>query len=490
MALDPQMKILIVEDFKASRKMEIEILKKAGFGNVIEAENGETAIEILKKEKDVKLIISDWNMPGKDGYELLIWVRSDDSYQEIPFIMATAQAEKKEAYKAVKAGVSNFISKPFTPEELKLVIDDTFGVSKESNDAPRETKLPRKTASGKIRLSVGHIQITDHLVLGALSYLISSGNFKPKYFELETRCMSGWNPVQKALETGEIDAALILAPIAMDLFSVGVPIRLVLFAHKNGSICVKSKKVTTRESFRRSFRNKTFYIPHVLSVHHMLSNMFFHEIGLKGGLVGKEAVDVTFEVIPPVKMPEFIARSPEACGFMVAQPVGAKAIAEGGADLLFLSGELWEYHPCCVVAMQQDYINAYNDAVHEFVDMLVQAGIFITQNPEISALIAIKFLDPDKSLKLRGAVLENVLTEPHGIKTDDLFPIIEDLDKMQRYMTDKMDIGTLVDLEKFIDIRFADAACDKSVRGKYSSVIHDPSEIIWKIFNRDKPGDE
>lgn len=482
MPLNFGMKILVVEDFRTTRKMQISLLNQLGFQNIVEADDGESAIRILKDDKEIDLIISDWNMPDKSGLDLLKWVRSDAVHRETPFIMATAQAEKKEAARAGEAGVSNFITKPFSQEELKGILESTFGVADEA-PVVRETERPRKTASGKARLKVGHIQITDHLVLGILRHIISAGNITPKYFELETLCMPGWNPVQKAIEKGEIDAAFVLAPIAMDLFSYGVPIRMVLLSHKSGSICVKNSRTAYEEAaFRKFFKNGIFYIPHVLSIHHMLSHMFFREIGLRPGLVGKDNPDLVFEVTPPVKMPEYMGQSSETCGFMVAQPIGAKAIRDGGAEPLFLSGEMWEHHPCCVVAMREDFINENANAVYEFTELLVQAGTFISNYPETSARIAADFLDPERRLGLDTAVLKDVLTENHGIRADDLFPDIGDLDRIQRYMNEKMGIGTIVDIEKFVDLRFAESACDRSART--ASVFHDPSIIVKRIIDR------
>jgi len=478
MGLDTGTKILLVEDFHATRKMEIHTLRKMGFTQILEADNGKKAVELLEENRDIGLIISDWNMPDMSGYELLVWVRSQEDFREIPFVMATAQAEKRKTEKAADAGVSGFITKPFSPEELGQVLEESILLEKKES---REKQPDRKVIS-KIRLRVGHIQITDHLVLGVLKHMIDKGEYTPRYFELETVCMSGWNPVLKSLEDGDTEAAFILAPIAMDLFHYGVPIRLTLFAHKNGSICVKSRRAESRTSLRKYFRNKIFYIPHMLSIHHMLSSMFFREIGLKAGLVGSRELDVIFEVLPPVRMPEFLESSEESCGFMVAQPVGAKTIADGGAELLFLSGELWEYHPCCVVAVQEKVIGLYPDAVHEFTEMLVRAGMFIEQNPELAARIAVDFLDPEEELKLNVSMLTQVLSEPCGIKTDDLYPVAEDLDRMQRYMNEKMGIGNLVDLEKFVDTRFADLACPKTRR--HLSVLHDPSVLVRKIMNR------
>ncbi|MEE4358829.1 MAG: response regulator [Desulfococcaceae bacterium] len=476
MALKLEMKILLVEDFNVTRKLEIKALNKIGFSNIMEAENGETAVRKLKEEKDIELIISDWNMPEMNGFDFLKWVRSEKEYQHIPFIMVTAQAEKKDASKVIEAGASHFITKPFTYEELKRILEKVFSVQqKERGD------IPHKTASGKIRLKVGHIQITDHLVLGVLEHMIGRGTYSPKHFELETVCMSGWNPVQKSLEKAEVDAAFIMAPIAMDLFSYGVPIKLVLLAHKNGSICVRNKRGGSNVTFPEYCKNKMFYIPHVLSVHHMLSDMLFREIGLNAGLVGTEGLDVIFEVIPPVMMPEFLGESEDACGFLVAQPIGTKTIFDGNAELLFLSGEMWEHHPCCIVAMQDKIVESYPDAVHEFTDLLVKCGQFIENNPEEAAEIAIEFLDPEEELQLTVPVLKSVLSEHHGIRTHDLYPSLEDLDKIQRYMVQKMGIGTMIDLEKFVDPRFADAVCPEPEGGRKPSFFHDPKLIVDKF---------
>ena len=112
MSVDQGIKILLVEDAKVMRKMERMTLNSVGYKNVIESEDGNDAITKLQKENKIDLIISDWNMPNKNGFELLVWVRSADKLKKIPFIMATGRGEKKEMKKAADAGVSSFISKP------------------------------------------------------------------------------------------------------------------------------------------------------------------------------------------------------------------------------------------------------------------------------------------------------------------------------------------------------------------------------------------
>ena len=490
MEIDLKMKILVVEDSKITRKMEIKILKQLGFNNILEADDGEDAIGKLLSDNEIKLIISDWNMPRKDGYELLVWVRANEKCRHLPFIMATAQSEKKQTAKATKAGVSSFVSKPFSPDELQQVINNTFA------ESPGETSLnipayePRTTPSGKLHLRAAHIQITDHLTLGILKNQIAKERMAPQHFELETRCMSGWNPVQKALEQGEVDAAFILAPITMDSFSGDFPIRLILFAHKNGSISVKQaqKEKGKSVSLKDSFKGKSFYLPHILSVHHMLSSMFLKELGLNPGMAGNKDVDMFFEIVPPVKMPEFLADNPTAGGFTVAEPLGTKSIAGGSGELLFLSGELWEYHPCCVVVVREELIVKHPEAIQEFTNLLVESGQFITKYPEKAAEIAIDFLDPDKKLGLNVAVLKNVLKEPQGIKTDDLFPSIEDLDRIQQYMFKEMGVGTPIDVNKFVDTRFAQKACANYAHSRHQSVFHDIKKSVQTVLNRDAKG--
>ena len=478
MAIDKTMKILVVEDSGITRKMEVKILKELGFNNLLEAGDGEEAVKRLTETADVQLIISDWNMPNKSGFDLLLWVRGEATCQKIPFIMATAQGEKKITEKAREAGVTNFITKPFSPPELLKVIEETFSEKKEE---PKSKPRTPDLTGGKPRLTVAHIQITDHITLGVLKNHIEINKIQPKTFNLETRCMPSWNPVQQALEKGEVDAAFILAPIAMDLFSYNVPIKLVLFAHKNGSIAVRSKKEENGRPLKEAFQGKTFYIPHILSIHHMLMNMFLSEIGLKPGLAGKEGVDVFFEVVPPVRMPEFLANNPEACGFTVAEPMGTKAIASGTGQLLYLSGEMWQYHPCCVVVFRDEFIADFPEAVQEFTNLLVQSGQFVSKYPEKAAEIGVAFLDPEKKLGLNVPVLKNVLKEPKGIKTDDLFPSIRDLDRIQNYMHKAMGMGTLIDLEKFVEPRFAQIACTGQAASRRSSIVQDVSKTVAKI---------
>jgi two-component system chemotaxis response regulator CheY len=126
MGMDTNMKVLVVDDFATMRRIVKGVLKQLGFSDIIEAENGISALDELKREK-VGLIVSDWNMPKMTGLELLKAVKEDETLKSIPFIMVTAEGQKENVLEAVKAGVSNYIVKPFTPETFNEKLQKVFG---------------------------------------------------------------------------------------------------------------------------------------------------------------------------------------------------------------------------------------------------------------------------------------------------------------------------------------------------------------------------
>jgi two-component system chemotaxis response regulator CheY len=123
--MDLNMKVLVVDDFATMRRIVKNILNQIGLKNIIEADDGSTALEVLKKDK-VDLIMSDWNMPKVTGLELLKAVRSDESMQDIPFLMVTAEGQKDSVIQTVQAGVSDYIIKPFTADTVKEKLEKMF----------------------------------------------------------------------------------------------------------------------------------------------------------------------------------------------------------------------------------------------------------------------------------------------------------------------------------------------------------------------------
>lgn len=122
---DPKTRILIADDMMTMRKIVVKALKDMGFSDIQEAADGQIAWDLLQKSSpDIQLVISDWNMPNCTGLDFLKKVRVDAKYKKLPFILLTAEAEKHQVIEALKAGVSNYVIKPFTPEGLKQKIEE------------------------------------------------------------------------------------------------------------------------------------------------------------------------------------------------------------------------------------------------------------------------------------------------------------------------------------------------------------------------------
>ncbi|MBL6972331.1 MAG: response regulator [Desulfobacterales bacterium] len=124
--MDINKKVLIADDFTEVTRFIRYSLKNIGFTNIREADSGKAALRALKKEK-YDLIFCDWNMPDMSGMEVLNKIRSDDELKDIPFIMVTASAEEEKILAAIKAGVSNYILKPFTAETINETLYKVFG---------------------------------------------------------------------------------------------------------------------------------------------------------------------------------------------------------------------------------------------------------------------------------------------------------------------------------------------------------------------------
>lgn len=119
------LKILAVDDSPTMRRIIINTLKRAGYNDVVEATDGKDAIAKMKVE-EVNLVITDWNMPEMDGLTFVTTLRSMEKYKSIPILMVTTRSVKDDIVDALKAGVNNYIVKPFTPDTLKQKIEQVL----------------------------------------------------------------------------------------------------------------------------------------------------------------------------------------------------------------------------------------------------------------------------------------------------------------------------------------------------------------------------
>ncbi len=302
----------------------------------------------------------------------------------------------------------------------------------------------------KTSLRVGHLPITDHLILGVTMDKLAQSSETMQYAQVEPKRYRGWNSLADDLRAGNLEAACILAPLAMEFFYAGLPIQLVLQTHKSGSTLIKNKRANI-QTFA-DFKGRSILIPHYLSVHHLLFDKLMRDQGLQVG-AGK---DIIFDVVAPSDIPEIIEWDEKGMvgGFIVAEPFGTQVVKAGYGEELAMSKEIWPNHPCCVLVVRQDVIQRDPDAVQELVSSLVDSGKFIGSHPAEASKIGAQFCSQDEN------VIYSVLSDPkQRVTMDQLFPVIDDFEYIQNYMTSTIQaMSAKIDLEKFINTSFAATA--------------------------------
>jgi two-component system chemotaxis response regulator CheY len=123
--MDKNIKILIVDDFSTMRRIVKNLLNDLGFFNTAEADDGSTALEELRRNK-YDLVITDWNMPGMPGIDLLKTIRADGALAKMPVLMVTAEAKREQIIEAAQAGVNGYVIKPFTAGTLSEKLGKIF----------------------------------------------------------------------------------------------------------------------------------------------------------------------------------------------------------------------------------------------------------------------------------------------------------------------------------------------------------------------------
>lgn len=121
------MKLLVVDDSSTMRRIIKNTLERLGHNDILEAEHGVEAWDLLCQNDDIKVVVTDWNMPEMNGLDLVKKIRAEKKYEDMPIIMVTTEGGKAEVITALKAGVNNYIVKPFTPQVLKEKLEDVLG---------------------------------------------------------------------------------------------------------------------------------------------------------------------------------------------------------------------------------------------------------------------------------------------------------------------------------------------------------------------------
>jgi len=304
-------------------------------------------------------------------------------------------------------------------------------------------------------ICIGHLKIIDHLILGIVNLKLKTNELSLSHSNLETKSMNSWGQVIDGLREQSINGAFIPVPIAMDLFASGLDIRLLMFAHRSGSVIVKNRNLNIKEI--TDFTGKTVLVPSKLSIQNMLLHRLLSSAGLKLGSHNDTSADVTQEIINPFLMNEILKNDQDndIAGFAVAEPFGTKAVLDEIASLVCTSHSLWKNHPCCAFILHTSFIQENPAAVQEIVTLFAQTGQSIENSDKKKYIyLAQEFLDQKKE------VIEDIFQKTDISFTPSLLvPDIGTLKIIQNYMADsmgvlnnKIDMNLLVDSSYMLDI--------------------------------------
>lgn len=123
------MKVLVVDDSSTMRRIIVNTLSRLGYKDCLQGADGIEGWDALSTNSDVGIVVTDWNMPNMNGLEFVKKIRAEKKYSDVPIIMVTTEGGKAEVITALKAGVNNYIVKPFTPQVLKEKLQAVLGVN-------------------------------------------------------------------------------------------------------------------------------------------------------------------------------------------------------------------------------------------------------------------------------------------------------------------------------------------------------------------------
>lgn len=258
-----------------------------------------------------------------------------------------------------------------------------------------------------------------------------------------SRKFTDWPTVTEALTAGEIGAAFILAPLAMQMASQGVPIRIVYLGHRDGTAIV----VRTDDDIHdfRDLRGKTVAIP----MRYANQNLLMHKMMKQWGMP-YDSIDLI--ELPPPEHPTALAEG-SIDGYIVGEPFAAKAEVAGFGRVLYHTKDIWENFISCVLVVRTDLIEGERALVQELVDGIAKSGKWLDEDIEHrmdAAEVAAKhyyFQDP--------ALLKHVLSKPPDrVKYTQLAPLRADFDEIMELA---VEIGVLkqrVAFERYVDDTF------------------------------------
>jgi len=295
--------------------------------------------------------------------------------------------------------------------------------------------FPAFATGKKLTIKIGYLPITDHLLM------LAAEREKFPNVTLEPVKFSSWPEITEALKAGKIDGAFLLTPMGLTLRQKGIPLKVVLLGHRNGSvITVKNSGEINRIE---DLKGKTIAIPSPFSTHNILLRKVLTEHGIN------PAHDLKIIDMAPPEMVVALATG-RIHGYIVAEPFGAQAEAQKVGKILALSKDIWHDHICCVLNLQEKLVHSYPGEVQELVSGFQRTATFIEAEPALAAKGSVKILGQ------KAEIVERVLTTPRDrLSFLNLIPAKADFAATQDYMIKFGIAKEKVDLSSYLDDRFA-----------------------------------
>jgi NitT/TauT family transport system substrate-binding protein len=301
-------------------------------------------------------------------------------------------------------------------------------------------------STAKPVLRIGYLPIT-HAALPLIVESQSGG--KLANFDLEMVKFSNWAELAEALQAGKIDGGGdILNNLAFKIVSKGVPLQSVLMAVRAGSALIVKKEINSV----KDLKGKTIAIPSRFSPHYILLYKLLSDQGLK------PETDLTLPEMAPPDMVQALA-SGGIDGFIVAEPFGAQAEEKGIGKVLVLSKDMdipGSKNLECGITLRKEFIDRYPQAVQEFVEKMIQAGIWVDKDPNAAANLIAPMLGQ------KPATIIHALIEPPGRSGFvDLYPRKSEYLALEEYMVSLGLLDKKIDIDMFVNDRFAAQAYKK-----------------------------
>jgi len=295
--------------------------------------------------------------------------------------------------------------------------------------------FPAFASGKKLTIKIGYLPITDHLLM------LAAEREKFPQVTLEPVKFSSWPEISEALKAGKIDGAFLLTPMGLTLRQKGIPVKVVLLGHRNGSvITVKNSGEINRIE---DLKGKTIAIPSPFSTHNILLRKVLTERGID------PVRDLKIIDMAPPEMVVALATG-RIHGYIVAEPFGAQAEAQKVGKILALSKDIWHDHICCVLNVQEKLVQKYPGEVQELITGFLRTAKFIESDPVQAARGSVKILGQ------KAEIVERVLTTPRDrITFRNLVPSKADFAATQDYMIKFGISKEKVDLPSYLDDRFA-----------------------------------